>query len=1058
MRAGSFVLVGVLFTSILGTAAADWPIGRQNAQRTASAPGTSDIREPEEIWRYYLGGSLGVTGLAILDVDGNGVEDYIMVAGGSLVAKTVDDMVLWQVGARGLTGIAGVTDLDGDGDSDIVVAAAASVVVVDARTGAVTWELPAGLMKQFGGVRIGDLDRDGLDEVIVVESGPCAAAPGDWPGAVYSFAGAARELWELPTVVCGKGIGMTLFDADGDGGLELLEPTYSTLQLLDGPSGSVISTTPAIGESMPHLQCTAVEADGTPGEELACLHNVPYLYAERSILLLDRGDAGLRVVWRRFLSNNSTGDLRAFEVAVDLGDGVLFAVSARDAPGQPWTTFLFDATTGSPRGTLPGELIAGTAPRPAGGRYLLTLSDTALKGWRASATSVEVAWTRNGDEDPVMVFDRRAGRRSAAATRAATIPGAGRLLVVPRSSPGTIRAIDLFDSGTTVAAEVQLPADVRADSAFVSGGADVAFAMSRSDGFLAPYDELLVLQVGVDSMRLPRTGGHVATGTFRALGGPPRTHDLDRDDRDEIVVVDSRGALVRLDTEDAALFAPPRPTWSRGSTTFPAVTGGADGEPVIACVTSDLSIPASPEFSLSVVDADGNEAWSTAIGGPPLSDLIAGDLDGDVIPDLAVQWGLTTDLMLHTAVHAGIDGTQLWEQVFDPESGRSPAGASIGSWPGQSNDVLVHIGARRIWVLAGATGAVVVPSPDVGLSYSLSSLVQLDGDAGLEIVLTGGGYGITLLDDDLSTTFASADVMRPFPYGSIARCTDGAVVLASESLLAPSRLLLTTLVSGSSGLPVGTERSLWLAGGAVYATEAAAGAAGFLGQLTSSTVHENLTGAARPSTLVGSSDGWLYALDPCSGGLDFARYLGAAVGEAVFGDGDGDGKDEILVTAGDGYLRALQHHSIESPAWVSDIDPDSGGTDDVDEVSPRRTLGARWAAVPGALTYQIAVVDRDGQHLLSPAWQDIAATDASFPALSTAEERTLYVLVRAIGPTGRSTDRRSDGVTITYAERPDDSTAGGCCTTSHSTMGDRFATAFIVLAVAMVLGRRRSHR
>src|SRR5687768_14071374 len=76
-----------------------------------------------------------------------------------------------------------------------------------------------------------------------------------------------------PTVVCGKGLAMSLFDADGDGELELLEPSYYALQLLDGPSGQPMSTTPDLGASMPHLQCTAIEADGTPGDELACIHS-----------------------------------------------------------------------------------------------------------------------------------------------------------------------------------------------------------------------------------------------------------------------------------------------------------------------------------------------------------------------------------------------------------------------------------------------------------------------------------------------------------------------------------------------------------------------------------------------------------------------------------------------------------------------------------------------------------------------------------------------------------------------------------------------------------------
>lgn len=1038
-----------------GRARGDWPMGRQNAQRTAEALGVSDIREPEEIWRYYLGGSLGATGLAILDVDRNGVDDYVMVAGGALVAKTVDDTVLWQVGARSLTGIAGLSDLDGDGALEVIVSASASVMVVEARTGAIEWELPSGLMKQFGGIRVGDLDRDGLDDLVVVESGPCAAAPGNWPGAVYSFAGGTvREVWQLPTVVCGKGVAMSLFDGDGDGALELLEPTFYTVQMLDGPTGSVLSATSDLGASMPHLQCTPVDVDGTAGDELACIHSNPYFYAERSVLLLDYGANGLRQVWRNYLSNNTTGDMRTIELAVDLGDGLLLAVSARDAPDQPWTTFLYDAATGTQRAVLPGELVAGSAPRPAGGRYLLTQSPNALRGWRAGNGGAPVlAWTRPGDEDPVLVVSRDTGQRVALSTRAATLPGAGRVVVVPRSTQNTIRAIDVFDGGTSVAAEVQLPSGVKADSAFVTGGDDVAFAMSRSDGYLAPYDELLVLQVGVDLMRLPRTGGHVATGSFRALGGPPRTADVDGDDRDEVIVVDSRGALIRLDPQDAATHAPPRATWTANNTLFPAVTRGDDGEPAIACIQRDVSMPASPTYALSVLGADGSRRWSVALGGAPLADVIPGDLDGDTVPDLAVQWGLPTDQILHTAVHAGNDGTQLWEQVFDPGSGRSPAGAAIGRWPGQLNDVVIHIGARLVWVLAGATGTVVTPSPDVGLSYSLPTLVEIDGDPGSEMVLTGGGYGVIVLDDDLTADFVSSDTMRVFPYGSIAHCPDGAIVLASEALLAPPRLLLTTLSSGAAGLPVGTERALWLSAGAAHATQAEAAAAGFLGQLTSSTVHDDLTGQGRPSTLVGSSDGWLYAIDPCSGTLDFAFYVSSAVGEAVYGDGDGDGKDEILITAGDGYLRALQHHSIDAPAWVADLDPLTDSPDDVDELPWRETLGASWAEVSGAVSYQVAVVDRDGDHLLTPPWRNVPGTETSFPELSTAAERTLYVLVRAVGPAGTSIDRSSDGVTVVaVVDPPDPPLPGGCCETGSASPLAHISLVVIVLAV---VGRRR---
>jgi len=78
--------------------------------------------------------------------------------------------------------------------------------------------------------------------------------------------------------------------------------------------------------------------------------------------------------------------------------------------------------------------------------------------------------------------------------------------------------------------------------------------------------------------------------------------------------------------------------------------------------------------------------------------------------------------------------------------------------------------------------------------------------------------------------------------------------------------------------------------GGRLSTEAAAIAAGAkLGQLTSTAVHGNLTGHGRPSVVVGSTDGWLYAVNACTGELDFSYDFGSAVGSPTFGDTDGEG-------------------------------------------------------------------------------------------------------------------------------------------------------------------------
>src|SRR5262249_47307867 len=152
-----------------------------------------------------------------------------------------------------------------------------------------------------------------------------------------------------------------------------------------------------------------------------------------------------------------------------------------------------------------------------------------------------------------------------------------------------------------------------------------------------------------------------------------------------------------------------------------------------------------------------------------------------------------------------------------------------------------------------------------------------------------------------------------------------------EGSLASSARLRMTRVSGTS---TGSTTTIVLASGQAFPDEASATAAGAtLGQLTATNVHPNLTGSGLPIAVVGSSDGYLYAVDPCSATLEFAYRFGDPVGEPVFGDTDGDGRDEILVTSADGYLYGIKNEAIAKPSFVDDIDLAHGVTDDIDDIN-----------------------------------------------------------------------------------------------------------------------------
>ncbi len=164
--------------------------------------------------------------------------------------------------------------------------------------------------------------------------------------------------------------------------------------------------------------------------------------------------------------------------------------------------------------------------------------------------------------------------------------------------------------------------------------------------------------------------------------------------------------------------------------------------------------------------------------------------------------------------------------------------------------------------------------------------------------------------------------------------------------------------------------------------------------------------------MVGSGDGWLYAYQPCTGTLEFVYRVGAPVGSPIFADTDGDGNDEILVSAADGYLYALRDLAIASPGYVWDTDPDHGITDrDVNAITTRDHLSARWRDVPGAVSYEVTVVNLDGDYLTDPAWTDVGNVVETTLTGLAARGRFRLSVFRSRGrlrrPLGRYGQRRS---------------------------------------------------
>ena len=160
-----------------------------------------------------------------------------------------------------------------------------------------------------------------------------------------------------------------------------------------------------------------------------------------------------------------------------------------------------------------------------------------------------------------------------------------------------------------------------------------------------------------------------------------------------------------------------------------------------------------------------------------------------------------------------------------------------------------------------------------------------------------------------------------------------------------------------------------------------------------------MTGKGHPSALLGSSDGWLYSVNPCNGALDFALPFDAAVGTPIFGDTDGDGHDEAIVPVADGYLYGLKNEAVGSPPFVWDTDPAHGVEQDVADIETKDTLSGRWGAVDGATAYEIAVVDSVNAFVGASPWTSRRGDQRqSFGALLKRRRRNIDSSCAQSGP------------------------------------------------------------
>lgn len=1060
-------------------ALADWPQSRADATRTGAVGGTGEATAPVPYWRYYLGGDIDPAAAAFVDVDGDDEGEVVYIAGGKLVAKERTNAIAWESKTIDARWIIGIDDLDGDGVAEIVLAASDRVYAIDPATGLTLWEQSGDDLGTLGDARLSDLDGDGITDLLTQECGCCRVNNGN-TGFAYRFAdgfAAAEQLWTLPEAQCAGKRSMAIVDVDGDSGLEVLNGSNTALSVLDGASGAVLATSETLGERIAESRCAPVNVDSVPGEELVCVQsssplNLPGTGHRVYVLHYAAGDpATLTVVWEQDVGElDSTVGIPAGHI-VDLdGDGALEIVLSGTLAGDITNTYVFDAALGTPLVTVTDRRAVGTMALELAGSSLLLATDGAeLFAYtfdRASVPMVSTAWSLP-DRRAITTVDADGLRRMHGATKLLTLDldgdGASELMTASTALGGAVIGFDVSGAAPQVVSTfaIDADADILAGWGFDKSTGDPARVL------LAPTNGIMeLLDDGFDTLSPGvRFGGYYAKGDWRNLQLTPVTGDLGGF-ADSILIADSRGSLVRIDGVGATLSAPGTATWEIPDTDSPVIVAGLNGADTgVMCVQR-----AGDTDSVSAYDVDATRLWSSSIPGAILADVVPADLDGDSTPDAIAQWGRRSDRILEHRALRGTNGSVLWDApAHSAGTTRLPAGGAVTDWNSDGVDDFVYqfYGTH---VLSGSNGAMLSTTGFELLFYFMPTIADVDGDGEDEVTLHGGYNEARTLEKDLGTSlWVGAEVDRPYPYGSIVQC--GSTSRLVEGSLVNSATLKSTILGGAQA---GEFSSLVLGEGQAFATVADATAADVrLGQLTSTSAHTDL-GDGRPAAVVGSSDGWLYAVDPCTTTLTYAVNLGAEVGAVAFADTDGDGLDELVVSVGDGYLYVLRNAPIDAPDWVLDTDPPRGLTDiDVDFIFHSDSMSALWAAVPGADSYEVGIVRvSDSQFVSDPVWRDVGdTTEATVNGLSLDDGEVYLFVVRAIKDSLPSPDVPSDGVNVVLegggdagpggddggipVDDPDE--VGGCCSGAPAGAGSLFL-GFVVFGLLAVGRRKRLHR
>jgi len=963
-----------LSASALAIGGDTWSTLAHDQYRTARSAGKGAISQTQAAWKFEAGGSLTDDQIAMADVNSDTMTDLIFVSGGRVVAKNANGQAIWSSPIFGAQRVLGVYDLDNVPPAEVIATgdSPTGIYVLNSADGSRIWH-KATANNAFD-LLAAPVAGGGNRLMLALQQGELIS---------YDFGAGIKDptlnqSWTAPGTPWS--VDMLTADIDGDKKPELIRGADRGFVAYDLTTGAVKCDASGVisGTNAPSYfpVINAADVNGDGRSEIV-LYDYSYFYSE---------DAGVYVVscagaappltaqtlWQQQFINDTDGlvgtevdakEIRYLAEAVanyDNKPGLEMVYSLWDASVSTWTTYLVDAQTGTQLASKTGEVLEAAAdldddgmievvlreatglgdlPKPYFSTlrlYNLNVGNFNNKGWTLPTGRVAtlparrdrnvtagcglVSAHQNVDADPAQEFYVFAG----APVQSVDDPRPGKLL--------TIRAAD-----GVVLDQYAFPD--RVSGSMLSLGQSLQQIGSKAESLVMLNDgglRLLDAKLAEIGKLLP--GNWARLPSVVSLDG---THNV-------VVAQRSNGDMVALDGTQVAAQTPAQ-LWSHRDSIQPETVGylnapglvlPAKAGPGASLVVRSHKSGTFEEQSLVALGASGNQTWAADLGTgrsvPGFENFeLLDDLDGDGTKEFfltEIDVSGTQELV----IRKGSDGTTLVKRATNelfPGADYLQGHATVDLNGDGKLDIVSALHPQWfVGIDVSAAGGADPLTAFVQLFKKNSSangqavVGQLDADAMLDLLRTNSQNAFGPYERrDL---FGLIEITTTSPHPNAVSTDTNTVALIAR----PGQPAFQDFVwAGMSGDALGAVAhhdgesftQVWfdylVAGTVVPQSAMPEGRAALFGPMSA-----DIDGDGGDEILVGSSDGWLYALHASDGALLFSSDMGAPVRHVIAADIDFDPEVELVVSLADGTIVALDHPGKYTLTGGSEPMPEAG--------------------------------------------------------------------------------------------------------------------------------------